>query len=65
MTPVSFRLPYGYENRWFRLDCRAGDGVTALVDKRSGKNLLGPGAAPFFHAAVRGHAAAPGPNRRL
>ena len=46
--PVSFRLPYGYENRWFRLDCRAGDGVTALVDKRSGKNLLGPGAAPFF-----------------
>ena len=46
--PVTFRLPYGYENRWFRLDCRAGDGVTALVDKRSGKNLLGPGAAPFF-----------------
>ncbi len=46
--PVTYRLPYGYENRWFRLDCRARDGVTALIDKRSGKNLLAAGAAPFF-----------------
>ena len=46
--PVTFRLPYGYENRWFRLDCRAGDGVTALIDKRSGHDLLAAGAAPFL-----------------
>ncbi len=46
--PVSYRLPYGYENRWFRLDCRPGDGVTALVDKRNNKNLLADGAAPFL-----------------
>ena len=38
--PVTYRLPYGYENPWFRLDCRPADGVTALVDKRTGKNLL-------------------------
>ena len=46
--PVTCRLPYGYENPWFRLDCRPGDGVTALVDKRTGRNLLAGGAAPFF-----------------
>lgn len=46
--PVTYRLPYGYENPWFRLDCRPADGVTALVDKRTGKNLLAEGAAPFF-----------------
>ena len=46
--PVTYRLPYGFENRWFRLDCRQGDGVTALIDKRTGRDLLGGGAAPFF-----------------
>ena len=46
--PVTYRLPYGYENPWFRLDCRPADGVTALVDKRTGRNLLAEGAAPFF-----------------
>ena len=45
---VTYRLPYGFENRWFRLDCRVGEGVTALIDKRTGRDLLGGGAAPFF-----------------
>ncbi len=46
--PVTYTLPYGYENRWFHLSCRPHEGVTALIDKRTGKNLLGNGEAPFF-----------------
>ena len=41
--PVTCRLPYEFENRWFRLAYRAGEGVTALIDKRTGKNLIGKG----------------------
>lgn len=46
--PVSYRLPYGFENRFFRLTYRVHEGVTALIDKRTGRNLLGQGVAPFF-----------------
>ena len=46
--PVTYRLPYEFENRWFRLCYRPNQGVTALVDKRTGKNLVGKGEAPFF-----------------
>lgn len=46
--PVTYRLPYEFENRWFRLCYRPREGVTALVDKRTGQNLTGKGAAPFF-----------------
>lgn len=46
--PVTCKLPYEYENKWFRLEYRAGDGVTALIDKRTGRNLCGKGAAPFL-----------------
>lgn len=45
---VTYRLPYGYETPWFCLEYRTGTGVTALVDKRTGKNLLGEGVAPFL-----------------
>ena len=46
--PVTYRLPYEYENRWFHLCYCPHEGVTALVDKRTGQNLLGLGEAPFF-----------------
>ena len=44
----TYKLPYGFENHWFRLEYRQGEGVTALVEKRTGRDLLGEGAAPFF-----------------
>ena len=46
--PVSYRLPYAFENRWFRLTYRPGAGVTAFVNKSTGRDMLAPGAAPFF-----------------
>ncbi len=45
--PVAFRLPYEFENRYFRLCYRPGEGVTAFVDKRTGKDMLS-GPIPFF-----------------
>ena len=45
---MTYRLPYGYENHWFHLCWRPHEGVTAFIDKRTGKNLLGIGDAPFF-----------------
>ena len=46
--PVTYRLPYEFENRWFKLCYRPGQGVTALIDKATGRNLSGRGKAPFF-----------------
>lgn len=46
--PVTFRLPYETETPWFRLCYRPDEGVTSLTDKRTGQDLLGEGAAPFF-----------------
>lgn len=46
--PVTYRLPYAFENRWFSLSYIPHEGITAFVDKRTGRNLLGEGAAPFF-----------------
>lgn len=46
--PVSYRMPYGFENRFFRLSYRPHKGVTALVDKRTGRDLLGQGVSPLF-----------------
>lgn len=45
---VTYRLPYEVENRWFRLCYRVGEGVTALIDKRTGQNWNGLGEAPWF-----------------
>lgn len=45
--PVTFRLPYEFENRYFRLCYRPGEGITAFVDKRTGKDMLS-GPIPFF-----------------
>lgn len=46
--PETYRLPYGFENRFFRLCCRSGEGVTAFVDKRTGRDLLGKGEGNLF-----------------
>ncbi len=46
--PVTSRLPYETENRWFLLRYRAGEGVLSLIDKRTGRELLGESEAPFF-----------------
>lgn len=46
--PVTYKLPYEAENRFFRLTYRVGEGITALLDKRTGKNLSGSCVAPIF-----------------
>lgn len=49
--PVTYQLPYGFENRWFSLEYRPHKGVTALIDKRNGACLSGKGEIPFFTPA--------------
>ena len=46
--PDTYKLPYGYENPFFRLTYRPHVGVTSFVDKRTGREMLGLGEAPFF-----------------
>lgn len=46
--PVTYRIPYEFENAFFRLSYRAGEGITEFVDKRTGRNLLEKNTAPFF-----------------
>jgi len=46
--PVTYRLPYETETPWFKLCYRPHEGVLSLVDKCTGRELLGRGAAPFF-----------------
>ncbi|HIT34795.1 MAG TPA: hypothetical protein IAC31_09275 [Candidatus Faecousia intestinigallinarum] len=47
--PVSFQLPYQVENRWFRLCYRTGEGISALINKATGQNLLeNDSVAPFL-----------------
>ncbi len=46
--PVTYRLPYEFENRWFRLTYRPGEGITGFYRKSDGRSLLGQGAAPLF-----------------
>lgn len=41
-------MVYGFENAFFKLTYRPHVGVTAFVDKRIGRDLLGVGGAPFF-----------------
>ena len=45
---ITYRLPYEFENRWFKLCYRPQAGITAFIDKRTGRDLLGKGEAPFF-----------------
>ncbi len=45
---VTYRLPYGFENRHFSLSYRVHEGVTSFVDKSSGRDLAAGCVAPFF-----------------
>lgn len=44
----TYHLPYYFDNQFFRLDYCPHKGITAFVDKRTGKDMLGEGAAPIF-----------------
>lgn len=46
--PVTYRLPYEAETACFQLRYRVHEGVLSLVDKRTGRELLGEGFAPLF-----------------
>ena len=46
--PLTYLLPYQFENRWFKLCYRPQEGITSFVDKRTGREMLGKGDAPFF-----------------
>lgn len=45
---VSYKLPYEYENKWFRLTYRSGAGITDFQDKTTGRSLMKEGSVPFF-----------------
>lgn len=44
----TYHLPYYFENDFFQLSYRVGEGITSFIDKRTGKELTGKGEAPFF-----------------
>lgn len=46
--PVTYRLPYEFENPFFRLEYQVGKGLCRLYDKRSGRDLLPQEGVPFF-----------------
>ena len=46
--PVSYRLPYGFENRFFRIAYEVGRGLCSLYDKRAGRELMVRDGVPFF-----------------
>ena len=46
--PESWHLPYYYENSFFRLAYRPGEGITSFIDRRTGREMLGKGEAPLF-----------------
>ena len=46
--PVTFRLPYSFENRFFRLEYQVGKGLCSLYDKRAGRELMTQEGLPFF-----------------
>lgn len=58
--PVTYRLPYEAETACFRLRYRVHEGVLSLVDKATGRELLGEGFAPLFTPIYEVTPAAPG-----
>lgn len=46
--PVTYRLPYEFENRFFRLEYQVGKGLCRLYDKHSGRDMLPQEGVPFF-----------------
>ena len=46
--PRTCRMPYGLENRWFRISYEIGKGITSFYDKEADRELLRPEDVPFF-----------------
>lgn len=44
----SYKLPYGMENEWFRIQYRIGEGITSFTNKTDGTELLKDGLERFF-----------------
>jgi len=44
----SYKLPYGLENEWFRIQYRIGEGVTSFWNKKDGMEMLKEGFERFF-----------------
>lgn len=46
--PISYRLPYEFENKWFYLSYDLDKGITEFINKKTGKSMLKKDAIPFF-----------------
>ncbi len=46
--PDTYKLPYAYENPFFKLCYRPHVGITSFIDKRTSTEMLGKGEVPFF-----------------
>lgn len=45
---ISYKLPYAFENKWFKIAYRPGEGVLSFIDKRNGHNLMANQEYPLF-----------------
>lgn len=46
--PISYTLPYGFENQWFKLTYDHKKGITGFINKQTGKDMLVENTIPFF-----------------
>lgn len=46
--PISYRLPYEFENKWFYLSYSQDLGITEFINKKTGKSMLKKDCVPFF-----------------
>lgn len=44
----SYKLPYAFENDFFKLSYRPHEGITSFINKKSGKEMLSKKSYPFF-----------------
>lgn len=45
---VTYKLPYEFENSWFQLTYRQGEGITGFWDKEQNQSLMTANTIPFF-----------------
>lgn len=45
---VNYKLPYEFENKWFKLTYSIENGMTSFINKNTGKDMLLKGTIPFF-----------------
>lgn len=46
--PVTYRLPYEFENQWFYLSYEPEIGIKEFRNKKTGENMIRPDSVPFF-----------------